>query len=258
MNKNTLMIVGSGIKFMSHLTIEAKACIEKADKVLYLVNEPAMQSWIQDVNKSSESLDFLYNKNDYREDNYRIISDYIIENLKKIKHLCVVMYGHPTVFAKSTLYAAQLAKEHGHNVIVMPGVSAEDCLFADLLIDPSSSGCQSFDATDFLLNQREYDLSCHLILWQVNVIGLLTKPINHNPEKGLQILSDYLSEKYSLNHEIIIYEAAQYPMLSCRIDKVNLVDLPKAEVTNLSTLYIPPASEKKSNLSMLKKLKSIT
>ena len=56
MNKNTLIIVGSGIKFMSHLTVETKACIIKADKVLYLVNEPLIEKWIKESNTSAESL----------------------------------------------------------------------------------------------------------------------------------------------------------------------------------------------------------
>lgn len=82
MHKNTLIIVGSGIKFMSHLTTEAKACIEKADKVLYLINEPVMQEWIQKANSSTESLDALYTNCTLRHDNYLLISEYIIENLK--------------------------------------------------------------------------------------------------------------------------------------------------------------------------------
>ena len=51
MNKKpSLVVVGSGIKFMSHLTIEAKSYIEQSDKVLYLVNDPLMKKWIQDSN----------------------------------------------------------------------------------------------------------------------------------------------------------------------------------------------------------------
>ncbi len=57
----SLIIVGSGIKFLSHLTTEAKAYIEQSEKVLYLVNEPVMKQWIQSTNPLSESLDPLYN-----------------------------------------------------------------------------------------------------------------------------------------------------------------------------------------------------
>ena len=58
----SLTLVGSGIKSLSHLTMEAKTYITQSEKVLYLVNEPAMKEWIQGANKNTESLDYLYFK----------------------------------------------------------------------------------------------------------------------------------------------------------------------------------------------------
>ena len=255
MNKNTLIIVGSGIKYMSHLTIEAKACIEKADKVLYLANEPAMQEWIKKANPSSETLSNLYTTDKLRIDSYMLISEYILEVLKKVKTLCVVMYGHPTVLVQSSLLAANQATSHHYDVIIMPGISVEDCLFADLQIDPGSCGCHSFEATDFLIYRREYDSSSHLILWQPSVIGVLNQPIYHDPSRGLDILTEYLYEKYSINHEIIVYEAAQYPRFNPVIDKVPLKDLSKSKISRLATLYIPPNKRKQPDFSILSKLK---
>jgi hypothetical protein len=34
---------------------------------------------------------------------------------------------------------------------MLPAVSAEDCLFADLGVDPGAAGCQSHEAADFLI-----------------------------------------------------------------------------------------------------------
>lgn len=255
---NTLIIVGSGIKFMSHLTTEAKASIENSDKVLYLVNDPLMQEWIKTTNSSSESLDTLYANNASRNDNYRSISEYIIENLKKHKTLCVVVYGHPTVFVQPTLYAAESAKKEGFNVVIMPGISAEDCLFADLLIDPGSSGCQSYEATDFLLYQRNFDPCSHLILWQPYVIGVLRVVDQHDPVAGLNLLVDYLSHKYTLDHQVIVYEAAQYPTFKPRILNTKLKQLPHSNITRLSTLYIPPIEKCLPNQDMLAKIKKIS
>lgn len=255
---NTLIIVGSGIKFMSHLTTEVKANIENSEKVLYLVNDPLMQEWIKTVNNSSEALDFLYANHAYRNDNYRAISDYIIENLKKYKTLCVVVYGHPTVFVQPTLYAADIAKKEGYNVVVMPGISAEDCLFADLLIDPGSSGCQTFEATDFLLYQRNFDPRSHLILWQPYVIGVLHVVEEHNPVPGLKLLVAYLSHQYNSDHLVIVYEAAQYPTFRPKILEIELNELPHTNITRLSTLYIPPINQGLPNQDMLAKIKMIS
>lgn len=257
MSIKSLMIVGCGIKFMSHLTIEAKAFIEKSDKVLYLVNEPAMQLWIQNANSSSESLDPLYVKYLNRNDNYYFIADYIISNFKKHNTICVVVYGHPTVFVQPTILAAEIAKSEGIYVVVVPGISAEDCLFADLLIDPGSSGCQSFEATDFLVYQRDYDPTCHLILWQPAVIGVLRRPIDHNSQKGLSLLVERLQLKYSSEHGVVLYEAAQYPTFMPFIEKISLKNLARAKIPRLSTLYVPPCKQKEPDYEIVKKLKEL-
>ena len=41
-----LIITGSGIKSLSHLTVESQAAIEQADIVLYLLNEPILAQWV--------------------------------------------------------------------------------------------------------------------------------------------------------------------------------------------------------------------
>ena len=91
MNQSFLVVVGSGIKFMSHLTIEAQAHIKKADKILYLVNEPVMQNWLQENHKNAESLDPLYFSQQYRMDAYLQITQYIFSHLEKYNYVCVVL-----------------------------------------------------------------------------------------------------------------------------------------------------------------------
>ncbi len=134
MHKASLTVVGTGIKFLSQMTLEARAYIEKSEKVLFLVNDPALKQWVMKTNQNSESLDDIYFGHEKRLDSYRAITNYILEHLKKPQHLCVVMYGHPAVFSKPALDAVIKAKAQGYDAKLLPGISAEDCLFADLLI----------------------------------------------------------------------------------------------------------------------------
>lgn len=243
MKNTSLTIVGSGIKFKSHLTTEAEAYIKQSDKVLFLVNEPAMQLWIKANNPNAESLDPLYTKHRLRIDCYQGITDYILKTLKEGLHLCVVLYGHPTVFAKPALDAAIQASEEGFDVRVLPGISAEDCLFADLMIDPGRYGCQSFETTDLLVHRRQFDPRSHLILWQVGIIGALDHPRSHDNTKGAQALVRYLSQHYALEHKVFLYEAAQYPHFMPKIEKLPLCDLPQVEISRIATLYVPPVAK---------------
>jgi tetrapyrrole methylase family protein/MazG family protein len=250
----SLTIVGSGIKFVSHLTTEARVYIEQSERVLYLVNEPAMKEWIVKTNPKAESLDELYVKHHLRLHCYRAITKYILEVLYQRNHVCVVLYGHPAVFAQPGLDAVIKAKKEGYDARILPGISAEDCLFADCLIDPGTFGCQSFEATDFIIRQKQYDPNSYLVLWQVGSIGALDHPRNHDNSKGINLLKNVLEKKYSLEHEVILYEASQYPHFDPRIDKTTLALLPQAKITSLTTLCIPPAAKTPIDHEMLKLL----
>lgn len=253
-----LVIAGSGIKFYAHLTHETKICIEQADFVLYLVNDPAMKSLINAINSNSESLDEIYNRSSLRAENYSDIVLRIVSALEKYKTVCFIVYGHPLVLSNSALKVAQYAKDKGINLQINPAISAEDCLFADLMIDPGTVGCQSFEATDFLLYKRNYDSSSHLVIWQPYVIGVLDVVEEHNPVAGLEILKERLLENYRKDHEIILYEAAQYPGFKPTIDRVKLENLPTSGIRRLTTLYIPPALIKSKDEGMRKQLLKIS
>ena len=253
--KASLVVVGSGIKFVSHLTTEARVHIEQAEKVLFLVNDPAMQIWIQRQNKNAESLDPIYTQYPLRLDCYRAITAYILETVRKEQHVCVVLYGHPTVFAQPALNAVIQAKKEGYFARVLPGICASDCLFADLLIDPSSSGCQFYETTDFLIYRRPFNPTSHLLLWQVGFIGSLDHTQNYDNQRGAQLLVDYLSTAYPLDHEVVLYEAAQYPHLEPHIEKHLLKQLPNASFSSLMTLYVPPAYKATYDPKILEYLK---
>ena len=250
----SLTVVGTGIKSISHLTIEVQAHIVHADKVLYLVNEPAMMEWIKSANATTESLEPIYYRYSARQDSYQAITHYILDSLIENKNVCVVIYGHPCIFAQPAMDAVIIAREKGYSAQIFPAISAEDCLFADLCIDPGAVGAQSFEATDFLIYQRKFDNSSHLILWQVGVMGVLGHPENHNNAKNALVLSEYLSDFYPRQHKIILYQAAQYPHFEPTITTLMLAELQEADFSELSTLYIPPAYKKKYDVAMLEKL----
>lgn len=253
MKKSSLVVVGTGIKFLSQLTHEASIYIKKSEKILYLVNDQIFKHWITEINPNNESLDNLYFAFEHRNDSYAAIANYIVSQLDVVKDLCVVMYGHPTFFANPALEAAKIAYKNGHDVMVLPGVSSQDCLYADLMIDPGTSGCQSFDATDFLIYQRKFDPNCHLILYQPDVIG----DIGHSGVdkfKGLSVLQEYLLEFYPKDHEIISYEAAVFPAMESVILKSNLINLANIDFSPISTLYVRPLNRAITNKEYLKKL----
>jgi hypothetical protein len=124
---------------------------------------------------------------------------------------------------------------------MLPAISAEDCLFADLGVDPAVNGCQSFEATDFLLHDRLVDTSSQLVLWQVGVVGDSTYQTAGYNLGLLPLLVSRLCQLYGPGHVGTINEAAILPGLAPVITQVALGSLTPAHLTAASTLYIPTA-----------------
>ncbi|VEG89601.1 SAM-dependent methyltransferase [Legionella spiritensis] len=245
-----LIVVGSGIKSISHLTEETKRVIQNADKVLYLCNEDNLKQWIQKEARCSESLDSIYFSSEQRIDAYQAITDHIIEEYAKVSILCVVFYGHPTVFADSALNAVKQIKKDGGEAVILPAVSAQDCLFSDLEMDPGDRGCFSIEATELVLFERKIDVHSHLMLWQVANFGRT----DGKKANKLSILKDYLCGYYPTDFSICLYEASCLPTLLPRIEWILLSNLDKSVINPITTVYIPPLEEKVISSKYLKLL----
>jgi hypothetical protein len=137
---------------------------------------------------------------------------------------------------------------------MLPAVSAADCLFADLGVDPGQSGWQSYEATDFLVNHRSADTTAALVLWQVSVIGEHRAATAPNP-KGLQVLTDALRELYPDDHEVTLYEASPYPVADPFVQRLPLAQLATAQLTPVATLYVPPARRPQPDQVVLERLR---
>lgn len=243
-----LIVVGSGIKSVAHLTKETQHIIKNADKVLYLVNEDYLKAWIEKEAQDAESLESIYFSTTKRIDAYYLITQYILDEYEKVNNLCIIFYGHPTIFAESALNAVKKIKAKKGNAIILPAISTMDCLFSDLLIDPGESGCFTLDATELLLYERTIDTAAHIILWQVAHLGMHdTQPTNK-----ISILVDYLQRYYASTQPLCIYEAAFLPTQKSRQEWIKLNELMSANIRPISTLYFPPSSAKKLSEKYLK------
>jgi uncharacterized protein YabN with tetrapyrrole methylase and pyrophosphatase domain len=251
-DEGSLTVVGTGIRHGVQTTLEAHETIEQADKVLYLFSDPSPGGWIEDLNPSSESLAGFYEKDKPRAETYGEIVEEIMRWVHKGLEVCVALYGHPGVFAEPAHAAIRRARAEGFRAVMLPAVSAEDCLFADLGIDPGD-GCQSYEATDFLLHPPSFDTRVSLVLWQVAGVGARvgrTEPAR----EGLRILARRLIERYGPGHEVVLYEAPTWPIGGPAIHRLPLCDLADSDVTAMTTLYVPPNGRRQSDEAMLDRL----
>jgi len=250
----SLLVVGTGIQASGQLTIEARNAIQQADKLLYLVVEPVAATYLEGLNSNAESLADLYAEDSDRAVTYLSMAERILHHVRLGLDVCVAFYGHPCVFVLPSRIAVERARDEGFSARILPGISAEDCLFADLGLDPSTAGCQSYEATDFLVFRRRFNTTSPLVLWQVGIVGDLGFRPGGYGTQGLQVLTEYLLEQYGRTHRVVIYEASLYPIFPPRIEMVALAELPFARPTPISTLYVPPADVAEMDGEMLHRL----
>jgi hypothetical protein len=146
------------------------------------------------------------------------------------------------------------ARAEGFEARMLAGVSAEDCLFADLGLDPAQRGCQSYEVTDFLLRPRIFDPRILLLFWQVGVIGETSIGDGAPRASRVQVLIETLLVHYPPDHEVIVYEAAVYAVCEPRILHVPLHSLASATIGPMATLVVPPYGELWDDPTMAQRL----
>jgi len=252
--KGSLVIVGTGLQ-VGHLTLEAKAQMESADKLLCVAADSVTSEWLLELNPSAESLQPFYAEGKNRLITYNEMVERILSCVRQNLNVCAAFYGHPGVFVYPSHAAIYKARAEGYKAKMLPGVSAEDCLYADLGVDPGLFGSQNFEATDFIVRKRIFDPFSALIIWQIGSVGNFTYSGSGRYQvKGFNHVINRLLEQYPPDHKVTVYEAATYPTCEPTINEVPLSELSVDLVTGRSTLYVPPKGRKQSDEALIREL----
>jgi hypothetical protein len=256
-NPGSLVVVGTGITLVAHITIEAVEHIKNCDKVLYLVADSTTEEWVRRLNPSAESLYRWYHIGEPRKRIYEEMVERVLSFVRSGQRVCFVLYGHPGVFAVTSHEAVRRAREEGFAARMTPGVSAEDCLFADLSPHLGRPGCQSYDATDFLIHNTRFDTSVLLVLFVIGAIGDASFSKRAVNRDGVQILAQHLESHYGSDHEVLVYEASTYPVCDPIIQRTTISRLADTPISPISTLVVPPMAAGPAGSDLLQKLRTL-
>ena len=237
----SLVCVGTGMTLGSHITPLARSHIEQADVVFVAVSDGIVEQWIEGMNADVRSLQPYYREGKSRLETYREMVEAMLAEVRAGKKVVGAFYGHPGVFAWPPHKAIQDARREGFRAHMEAGVSAEDCLYADLGIDPGEVGCQHFEASQLLFYERRIDPTAWLILWQVGVAGDLSLARFSTGAEYRRLLVEVLLREYPARHVVTVYRAVTLPNQRPRMEQVALEDLPSLDITTHDTVAIPPA-----------------
>lgn len=143
------------------------------------------------------------------------------------RSVSVAYSGHPATFRRGAHDLMAAARALGSTAVMKPAVWLEDCLCAELELDPLH-GWQAFEAANFLLHRRLWSPECSLVLWSLDHIW--ERDAVHVPMRPrcLAILAEHLAAVYGWEHEVVLYEAFR------------MVTLRELATSSPTTLYVPP------------------
>src|SRR5688572_4851738 len=239
--KGSLVCVGVGMTLGSHLTPLSRSYIESADVVFAATSDGIVELWLAKMSPDVRTLQSFYREGKSRAESYRQMVAAMLTQVRAGKSVCGAFYGHPGVFAGVAHDAIEQARREGYPAYMEPGVSAEDCLYADLGIDPGRYGCQHFEASQLMLYRRRIDPSAYLVLWQVGVAGDRSLMRFATGAEYRRVLVDVLTRDYAPQHEAIVYKVATLPTQQPRIERTTIAQLPAVDIDMHATVVIPPA-----------------
>jgi hypothetical protein len=242
------------------VTPQARAHLAAADRVFYLLSDTATSAWLRALNPRAESLHDCYRAGEPGGDACERMVDRILGAVRAGNRTCAAFYGHPAVGVPAGLQSVRRARSEGFPATMLPAISFEDCLFADLGVDPASSGRLLYEATDFLVRPRTVDPTAALVLLQVGAVGLVDFTLGDQPNPaGLRLLAEALARHYPRDHPVALYRISQLPMFDPRIDWMPLAQLADAAALSVeSTLFVSPLPRRPIDARILERLRAPT
>ncbi|CAE6483608.1 unnamed protein product [Rhizoctonia solani] len=255
--QGSLIIAGSGIASICHITLETVSLMETAEKIFYLVTDPITEAYIQEKNNNTVNLCKYYNKTKQRYQSYVEMAEVMLREVRAEHKVLGIFYGHPGFFATPAHRALTLARAEGYAARMIPGISSFDYMLSDLEFEPALYGCTIHDATDLLARDRHLDPSAHNIILQIAAAGVTT--LEDEPENSkLPLLITHLERHFGLDHKVILYSGAVFPLSSTAMVVYTIENLRNPQVaegiSSSSSLYIPPRDIPPINSSMSNKL----
>src|SRR5207247_3467930 len=133
----SLVIVGTRIRTVGHLTMEALAWMQRADEISLLVADPVAEALIAGLKPRKEfTLQGFYGEGKPRAESYNEMIEFVLSHVRAGVLVCGAFYGHTGVCAYPPHESIRRARAEGYAAWMLPGISVEDCLFADLGVDP--------------------------------------------------------------------------------------------------------------------------
>jgi Tetrapyrrole (Corrin/Porphyrin) Methylases len=242
--KGRLTIVGTGITAVAHMSAETIGCITNADIVFYHATNGVTATQIQKLSRRSVDLYEYYGNDKPRRVTYVQMAELMLRKVRQGLNVVGVFHGHPGNFVSPARRALAVAGAEGYETALLPAISAPDCLFADLRVDPGVYGCQILMASRVFASDAIVATSGHVVFLQVSAVGDSGFSFAGYKNAKLAGFFERLIEVYGEDHDAVYYMAPVFPGLAPEIAPRRLAEYRSPAVQSTvgaGMLYVPPS-----------------
>lgn len=218
-----ITIAGLGILNVDHVTRETERALRAANEVLYVDTGVATEAFLGTLcPRVTPLFGASYETGGPRRGAYHRMAARVVEAALDHAPVVFAMQGHPVVGATAPGLIARAGRLLGLEVRALPGISAMDCLFAELMLDPVAEGLQMVEATDLLLRRRPLQPDMPALIWQIGAVeSCLYAAGVSRPERFRRFLGLML-DHYPAEHRVTAIYASPHPLVATERIEVEL------------------------------------
>lgn len=240
--RTDVFILGTGIKGIRHLTVEAIDAV-RASKAVFTVDHGfGVLPYLRTLGPNVIDLIPEYREGRHRVLTYQRMAARVIEGALSNPPVSFATYGHPNWLVFPSELIREAGRALGLRVTTLAGISCVDTIITELGIDPAAHGLQIFEASGLVIGKVPIQPMIPCILLQVDAFKTEIFTTNRISQERLELLKDYLLQFYPGEHDCLSIYSSVHPLMVPIITKFKLAELPQScrADTVSGSLYIPP------------------
>jgi len=255
-----LFIVGLGVMVPDHVTVQATRALSQCVRLYSIVQEPPRLWLPANILGRIEVVNALemYVEGSPRVQNYERAARTILHAIGNHRPLGYVTYGNPMSYDRVAQNLLLYAKESGHTLRVVPGISSLDTVLCDLMVDMAPA-IQIFEASWLFACEMQPNITAPLLLMQVGFFGSLRTHYSVRPDgSSLAELIEYLCRFYPPYQPVFLVRSTGQESQPASVRQSGLKDLAKATAEELggASLYIPSVESPRPNAEVVARMRN--
>jgi len=242
-----IFIVGTGMKGVQHLTLEALGALRTCKTILTVDHGFGVVDYLRTLGPRVVDLIPEYRDGRHRLETYHRMAARVVEAALTNPPVAFAAYGHPHWLVFPTELIVEAAKLLDLNVTAIAGISSIDMLVLELGIDPAARGLQIFEATGVVANRIPITPTVPCVLLQVDAFRRKTFSTKRMEKKDYGPLVNYLGRIYPPSHKALsVYSSTHALMkpLTIAFPLRELADVYEKETVS-GTIFIPPVHRRR-------------